>query len=117
MELPTVTNRTTAPHYIWGSDDCDGWRLLDTAGLSVIEEWMPPQSHELRHFHRAATQLFYVLEGHLAIEVAQETHHLGPGDAMPVLPPTPDQVRNDSADDARFLVISAPATTNDRQTT
>lgn len=110
-----VTNAALAPHYLWGAD-CDGWRLLDTAGLSVIEERMPPATEEERHFHQKATQLFYVLKGRLAIEVDGAEHALGPGDAMPVLPPAPHQVRNPGGTDAHFLVISAPATTNDRQT-
>ncbi|WP_299831552.1 cupin domain-containing protein [uncultured Roseobacter sp.] len=111
---PKVTNRTRAPYYPWGAG-CDGWRLLDKAELSVIEERMPPGTSEERHFHRHALQLFYVLTGQLTIEVKEDVHVLGPGDALPVLPPSPHQVRNEGAAEVRFLVISAPPTTNDRQ--
>jgi hypothetical protein len=31
----------TAPHYAWGAK-CDGWHLVRSADLSVIQERMPP---------------------------------------------------------------------------
>lgn len=107
-------NRQTAPHYTWAGS-CDGWRLMDMPGLSVIEERMPPGTQEVRHLHRMARQLFYVLEGELSMLVGDRMHRLGPSDAMPVAPSQAHQARNDSDSDVRFLVISAPSTTADRE--
>mgnify|MGYP001602642574 CR=1 FL=1 len=59
---------TTAEHYTWG-DRCDGWHLVRTTGLSIIEERMPPGTTETRHHHVHAHQFFYVLEGELTLEV------------------------------------------------
>jgi quercetin dioxygenase-like cupin family protein len=114
METPTVTNRAVAPHYQWGAI-CDGWRLLDMQQLCVIEERMPPNSREMLHFHRTAVQVFYVLDGHLTIELDGRENRLARGDTLTVLPPTPHEVRNDGDCDARFLVISSPSAGTDRE--
>jgi len=57
-----------AEHYRWG-EVCDGWHLVRSEGLSVIEERMPAGAREQRHFHTKARQFFYVLEGELTMEV------------------------------------------------
>ncbi|MEM1430857.1 MAG: cupin domain-containing protein [Pseudomonadota bacterium] len=111
----SISSTKTAPHYVWG-DRCDGWRLLDGADLSVIEERMPPGTAELRHVHDRANQLFYVLEGRLSLSLADGPLELGPGDALNIRPGTEHQARNDGDDPVRFLVISAPTTAGDRQT-
>jgi quercetin dioxygenase-like cupin family protein len=113
MSSTAVINVSNAPHYIWGGT-CDGWRLLDGAGLSVTEERMPAGGQEDRHFHAEATQLFYVLKGRLNIEVDGRVSILNSGDALSVFPKAKHEVRNDSATDVQFLVISAPATHNDK---
>ena len=108
------TSRSNAEHYIWGAG-CDGWRLLDRADLSVIEERIPPGAGEVRHLHHAARQLFYVLAGTLTIERSDGEHALEAGQALEVEPGAPHLVRNASQSDVRFLVISAPSTRGDRQ--
>jgi len=70
-----MIDRHTAEHYQWG-DGCDGWHLVRTPSLSVIEERMPPGTQATRHYHRAATQFFYVLEGWLSIEVEGREHEV-----------------------------------------
>jgi mannose-6-phosphate isomerase-like protein (cupin superfamily) len=109
----SVSNRTTAEHYVWGGV-CDGWRLLDRPDLSVIEERIPPGKGEVRHLHTIARQLFFVLAGRLTIETADGIHTLAEGDALEIAPGNPHLVRNASEADVRFLVISAPATRGDR---
>lgn len=52
-----ITSAENAEHYIWG-DHCDGWHLLKTERLSVIQERMPPGTAEQRHYHERAQQLF-----------------------------------------------------------
>ncbi len=63
-----MVDRQTAQHYSWGSG-CDGWHLVQTPALSVIEERMPPGTSEIRHYHQKANQFFYVLRGTLNINV------------------------------------------------
>jgi mannose-6-phosphate isomerase-like protein (cupin superfamily) len=78
-----IVEKAAGRHYTWG-DGCDGWHLVRTTTLSVIEERMPPGTSEVRHYHRRADQFFYVLQGVL------------------------------SASDVAFLVVSNPPSHGDR---
>jgi hypothetical protein len=40
----------TAEHYVWG-DVCDGWHLVKSPSLSVIQERVPPGGAEVKHYH------------------------------------------------------------------
>jgi mannose-6-phosphate isomerase-like protein (cupin superfamily) len=108
-----IRNLQNAEHYIWGNG-CDGWRLLGGQDLAVIQERMPAGTREVLHWHDRARQLFFVLTGRLQIALDAETHDLMPGDTLEIPPGRKHQVRNVSDDDAAFLVISAPATRDDR---
>lgn len=109
-----ITNVGNAEHYRWGRA-CDGWRLVDRADLSVIQERIPPAAGEVRHRHSKARQVFIVLDGRLTIETSDALFRLEAGDAFEVPPTEPHVARNDSSADVSFLVISAPSTTNDRE--
>lgn len=105
----------TAERYAWG-DGCDGWHLVRSAGLSVIQERMPPGTAEVRHRHARSRQFFYVLAGELTIELPGAVHRLLPGSGLEIAPGVVHQVRNDSAGEAAgFLVVSQPASHGDRQ--
>ncbi len=108
-----IKNLEQGEHYRWGVV-CDGWRLLDRADLSVIQERIPPGAGEVRHRHARARQMFYVLDGELVIDVNSERFHLKPQDSLEVAPGNPHNVRNDSQADVTFLAISAPTTRGDR---
>lgn len=118
--LPTAPSPATAPisvatatHYRWGSG-CDGWHLVRSPGLSVIEERMPPDTAETRHRHEAARQFFYVLEGGLDIEVDGRAHLVAAGSGLEVPPGAAHQVVNRGPAPARFLVVSQPPSHGDR---
>jgi RimJ/RimL family protein N-acetyltransferase/mannose-6-phosphate isomerase-like protein (cupin superfamily) len=106
-------SRDSAEHYVWG-DVCDGWRLVRSEGLSVIEERMPSGTAERRHAHRRAQQFFYVLSGELTLEVNGLETVLAPGSGLRVLPGQPHQVFNRAQRDAHFLVVSQPPSHGDR---
>src|SRR5690349_14724130 len=108
-------SRITAEHYSWGAG-CDGWHLVRSASLSVIEERMPAGTSEARHFHRQARQFFYVIQGVLTIEHPQGIHTLSPSYGLEVPPGVVHEVRNDSAEAVRFLVVSQPPSHGDRET-
>ena len=108
-----MIDRSTAEHYTWG-DGCDGWHLVRAAGLSVIEEQMPPGTSEVRHCHRMAHQFFYVLRGVLWVEVEGRESELGPGQGVEVAAGRAHQVGNRSAAAAEFLVFSCPPSHGDR---
>ncbi|PPU67651.1 cupin domain-containing protein [Xanthomonas pisi] len=109
-----VISTDTAEHYPWG-EACDGWHLLRDNGLGVIEERMPPGSVEQRHLHRHARQFFYVLAGQAVLELDGCRHTLDAGQGLHVPPGSVHQMRNDSAADLRFLLVSSPHSHGDRE--
>jgi len=104
-----------AAHYTWGSD-CDGWRLVDAAGLSVIEERMPPDTAEDWHTHDFAQQFFYVLDGQAIMRTPAGAVVLPARSGFRVAPGTPHLITNAGTQDLRFLVVSTPSTRGDRRT-
>jgi mannose-6-phosphate isomerase-like protein (cupin superfamily) len=96
-------------HYTWGGN-CEGWRFLDEADMSVIVERIPSGASESTHLHRQARQLFFVLDGRVSLQIGDATVRIAQGEAVHVPPGTAHRVFNDSGADTRLLVISsAPA--------
>ena len=114
--IPTPISIANAEHYDWG-DRCDGWHLVRSAAVSVIEERMPPRAAEARHWHTRAMQFFYVLSGVLLLEVEVEQHELSRGMGLQVPSGTAHQARNMGEIDANFLLISSPPHQGDRRET
>ncbi|MBB5193132.1 mannose-6-phosphate isomerase-like protein (cupin superfamily) [Silvimonas terrae] len=104
---------TNAPHYHWGAGE-DGWHLVRTPELSVIQERIGPGGTEARHYHEHASQFFYVLSGQLEIELAGAIHTLQAQEGLVIPPGVTHQVRNVSQTDAHFLVTSSPPSHGDR---
>jgi len=102
-----------AEHYTWGNL-CDGWHLVRTPELSVIQERMPPGTSEARHVHEHARQFFFVLEGAAVLEVDGLEHRLTAQQGLDVAPGTAHQIFNRAATDLHFLVISQPPSHGDR---
>ena len=110
-------NREAAKHYRWGGPEgtsCDGWHLVNSPELSVIEERMPPGTEEARHRHQRARQFFYVLAGELVLEVEGYSQSLRAGDGLEIAPGVWHQAKNRGAEDTRFLVVSQPRSHGDR---
>ena len=110
---PSAVSRDNAEHYRWGHE-CDGWHLVKDQNLSVIEEFMPPGSAEIRHYHERAQQFFYIVTGEVLMEINGENMLLPAGSGVRILPGTRHQVRNPSSGAVRFLVISQPPSHGDR---
>jgi mannose-6-phosphate isomerase-like protein (cupin superfamily) len=106
--------RENAEYYTWG-DGCEGWHLVRTAALSVIEERMPPGTQEVRHRHARAFQFFRVLEGALTLEVAGVVQTLRAGEGLEIPPGTPHQAFNRGGVDTVFLLVSQPPSHGDRE--
>ena len=102
-----------AEHYSWGHV-CDGWHLLCSENLSVIEERMPAGSAEERHFHGKLRQFFYVLAGQLTLEVEHHDFVLRAGEGLEIAPGQAHKAMNRSSADARILVTSQPPSHDDR---
>ena len=115
MTSPHVPiSRDTAEHYKWG-DGCDGWYLVRTDALSVIQERMPHGASEVRHRHTRARQFFVVLSGELGIEVEGTTHKLHAGSGLEVPPGSAHTVRAVAAGGTDFIVVSQPPAHGDRE--
>src|ERR1700748_1341488 len=69
-------------HYLWG-EQCDGWTLVDTPGMSVKMERMPPHTAEQQHFHQFARQFFFILKGRATFYFATESAEDLPADERP----------------------------------
>ena len=102
-----------ATHYTWG-DGCDGWHLVRTDALSIIEECMPAGTAERRHFHARARQFFYVLAGELTMEVDGREHVICANHGLEIALGVPHQARNRSGAEVRFMVTSQPPSHGDR---
>jgi mannose-6-phosphate isomerase-like protein (cupin superfamily) len=112
-----IISTKSAEHYKWGGPqgtDCDGWHLVKTPELSVIEELMPPGTSEVRHSHVHARQFFFVLEGELTLEVEHHDFVLHAGEGLEVSPGQQHQARNQSDHSVRMLVTSQSPSHGDR---
>lgn len=108
-----MISKQTAEHYLWGNA-CDGWHLVRQPHLSVISERMPSGTAEVRHSHSRARQFFYMLSGEVVMEIDGQIEILAAHQGVEIAPGVPHQIRNESGQDAEFLVISQPPAQGDR---
>lgn len=108
-----VINTQNSEHYTWGHD-CDGWHLLKSDTLSVIQELMPSGAEEGLHYHSKAQQLFFVLKGSAVMEVEGTSYVLYAQDSLHIAPGLKHKISNVEAEDLHFLVISEPKAHGDR---
>lgn len=109
----TPVDPSNAEHYLWGAA-CDGWRLLNRTELSVIQERVPPRLSETPHVHHRAHQFFYVLAGAATLDTEGASVTFTAGQGVHVPPGITHRFVNRSEADVVFLVISSPATADDR---
>jgi mannose-6-phosphate isomerase-like protein (cupin superfamily) len=110
-----IRSINNAEHYNWGGQ-CDGWHLLKSDTLSVIQERMPPGTAEQLHFHQHAQQLFYILSGVASFELDGVIKIVGSGQSIHVAKNSKHRIANNGEEDLRFLVISEPKSHGDRVT-
>jgi mannose-6-phosphate isomerase-like protein (cupin superfamily) len=63
-----IVSRENAEHYSWGNL-YDGWHLLKSSGLSIIQELVPAGGSEDKHYHLHSHQFFFVLNGEATMEI------------------------------------------------
>lgn len=108
-----IVNTENSEHYKWG-ENSDGWHLLKSDGLSVIEENMPPNEKEERHYHNVSQQFFYILSGVAELEMSGSVFQLHAGNGIHVPAKEPHQLMNNGTENLHFLVISQPISHEDR---
>jgi len=108
-----IVNIENSEHYKWGKDS-DGWHLLKSDSLSIIEENVPPNEKEERHSHNDSQQFFYVLSGVAHIEISGNVFEVNAGSGVYIPRKEPHQLMNNGTVNLRFLVISQPKSHGDR---
>ena len=108
-----MISKDTAGHYVWG-ERCDGWHLVNTPALSVIQERMPAGASEQKHMHAKARQFFFVLSGSVTMEIDGKREVLNGWHGLEVAPGVPHRIFNDSSHVAEFIVVSQPHAHGDR---
>lgn len=110
MEIVSLEN---VEHYTWG-DICEGWHLLKSSNLSVIQEHVPPGGSEVKHYHEKAHQFFFILSGEATLEIKDQKKVLGPHEGISIPPNVPHRLLNESNQDLSFIVVSSPMSHGDR---
>jgi mannose-6-phosphate isomerase-like protein (cupin superfamily) len=108
-----ITSTENAEHYTWGNN-CDGWPLLRSDSLSVIQERMPPGTSEQLHYHERAQQVFYILSGTATFEVEGETVIVEHNQSLHIPVGKKHRIFNKTDADLHFLVVSEPKSQGDR---
>ncbi|MDQ4139430.1 MAG: cupin domain-containing protein [Bacteroidota bacterium] len=108
-----IRNLVNAEHYIWG-DACEGWHLVKTPELSIIQERMPAGTAEKLHYHKVAQQFFYIISGTATFIVDGETYIVEAQNSLHVLPGQHHQILNRTNTDLSFTVTSQPTSRGDR---
>jgi mannose-6-phosphate isomerase-like protein (cupin superfamily)/N-acetylglutamate synthase-like GNAT family acetyltransferase len=111
--MTTKTSILNSEHYTWGNK-CDGWHLLKSDSLSVIQERMPPGTTEQLHCHRFTQQVFYILSGSATFEINGEILQLSVNESIHVPAKILHKISNKGKEDLKFLVISEPKSHGDR---
>jgi mannose-6-phosphate isomerase-like protein (cupin superfamily) len=76
---------------------------------SLAEIRHPPGTASDEHYHTEAEEVYYVLTGSGAVRIDSETHDLGPGDVVVIVPGQRHKVRQTGEDDLVLLVTCVPA--------
>lgn len=108
-----VVGRSISEHYKWG-EGCDGWHLVKSEKLSVIQEIVPPGKFEELHAHKHAEQFFFVLSGTATMDLAGKIFEVRSNQGIHVPAGVMHQLRNESDETLEFIVTSTPPSHGDR---
>ncbi|MEO6904050.1 MAG: cupin domain-containing protein [Bacteroidia bacterium] len=105
--------KNNSEHYIWGQQ-AEGWHLLKTDTLSIIQERMPVGTTESLHFHHKAQQFFFILSGTATFELEEKTIEVNAQEGLHIKPKQLHKITNKGTVDLNFLVVSEPLSHGDR---
>jgi mannose-6-phosphate isomerase-like protein (cupin superfamily) len=110
---PYVTNRRDIQAYV-GDDGATVRELASPhnsplARHSLAEIRHPPETASKEHYHPNAEEVYYVVEGRGQIRIDGDTHAIGPGDVVVILPGQLHKVWPCGKDDLVLLVTCVPA--------
>ena len=78
------------------------------AHQSLAEATLPVDGATQRHYHRAAEEIYFILEGRGSLEIDGETRKVSPGDGVLIPPGAWHQICADESAPLRFLCCCAP---------
>ncbi|NNG28201.1 MAG: cupin domain-containing protein [Ignavibacteriaceae bacterium] len=108
-----IKSKENAEHFIWG-EICDGWHLVKTPTLSIIQERVSHGCSEVRHYHEKAEQYFFILSGEAEMEVDGKINILKRNQGIHIPAGIIHKLGNKSKEDLEFLVTSTPPSHGDR---
>ncbi len=108
-----ITSIENSEHYVWG-EKCDGWHLAKSKNLSVIQERVPFNCTEIRHYHERAEQFFYILSGVASFELDGVNYQISAHQGLHVPAHKAHQLSNQHEQDLVFIVVSTPPSHGDR---
>ena len=111
--MATIKSIQNAENYKWG-DNCDGWHLLKSDSLSVIQERMSPGTSERKHFHNHSQQLFFILSGVATLEIEGQVCVVKSNQSVHIPSGAEHFIANENNQELEFLVISEPKSHGDR---
>jgi uncharacterized cupin superfamily protein len=80
---------------------------LNVRVLAPHMSHVPPGSDPAwGHSHKTIEEIYFVLRGELKIKLGDDVETLGPWDAVRIAAATPRAVRNESDDEAAFVMVS-----------
>jgi mannose-6-phosphate isomerase-like protein (cupin superfamily) len=80
---------------------------------SLAEARLKPGISTKMHYHKAAEEIYYVLEGIARMEIEAESSIVGAQDAIVILPGKEHRITNIGNTDLVFLCCCAPAYTHE----
>jgi hypothetical protein len=107
--MTDAVSAATTPHCARHAG-CDGWRLVNRNGLSVIKEVVPPSTSETCHSQASARQFFIYPRGESDPPSARIKCRQPVRESVEIAPGIPHRFTNSGAGAVRFRVISAPST-------
>lgn len=108
-----LKSKQNTEHYFWGNK-CEGFHLVKTENLSVIQEIMPVNTSEKLHYHENSQQFFFILNGTATFEIENEIYVVKNGNGIHILPKIKHKIKNLQSVALEFLVISQPRICGDR---
>jgi len=108
-----ITSITSAEHYVWGNQ-CDGWHLVKSENLSVIQERVPSGASECKHYHNKSEQFFYILSGVATMALNDQSFTIEENQGIHIPSGAVHQLSNQHKTDLIFIVTSTPPSHGDR---
>jgi mannose-6-phosphate isomerase-like protein (cupin superfamily) len=108
-----VSKNQPLKYYQWGNV-CESWDFVDSVGLSVKLEMMPPGASEQLHFHAHSQQFFFILAGTATFEIEGKQIEMSVHEGLHIQAGQKHRIENNGSINLEFILCSQPSISNDR---